>query len=719
MSKNQACGSKLLMVFFLLAATLSFRAQAKSPRKPAHQANLLLITIDTLRADRLNCYGSSSLKTPNIDSLASRGVLFSRAFAHSVTTLPSHANILLGTTPPYHGVHDNTNFVVRDELTTLAEHLKQFGYSTAAFVGAFPLDARFGLSQGFDVYDDQYVSMTTEETAKERKAEVVVAKALEWLKRQEKEPWFLWIHCWDPHDPYDPPEPFKSQYAGRLYEGEVAYVDFTLGKVFGFLEDHSLFPRTMVILTGDHGESLGEHGEKTHGFLAYNPTLWIPLIIVTPGLKPGKVDENVSHIDLFPTVCDGLKIKTPTWLHGTSLLPALKGKPMSKRPIYFESLSPFYSFGWAPIRGYIEDEDKFIDSPIPEFYNLKEDFEERRNLVENKRVDELREKIAQIISRQSHLDSPKAEQRMDRETLNKLRSLGYVQSAQEKKKQSFGPEDDVKTLLPYYNRAAEALEISNQGRIEEAIRLLKEIITENPSIPHAYTNLALLYKDLGRIKDGLEVLKVAFQSMPDNYDIFSDIIAFLMEDSQDDAVIEGFKAFRFREMDYDPVIWNYAGLAYWHKGEKEEAQRCWERAIAIDPKFPTAYGNLGTLYHAMFRKTQDKKDYERSAENFKKAIELDPSNSPCYNSLGLLYLEAAAYIEAIAYLEKALKIDPNFFDALYNLGMAHMKTGAFSAALKYFQRFKASPAYQSLGPSEKEEVDKLIQTCKQNSSSKE
>lgn len=717
MRKSRTC-VRTILALTLLVATFSVQAQAGSPKKPGNKLNLLLITIDTLRADRLSCYGSERLKTPNIDLLASRGALFTRALAHSVTTLTSHANILLGTTPLYHGVHDNTNFVVRDELLTLAEHLKPFGYSTGAFVGAFPLDTRFGLSQGFDVYDDKYVQNTPKETAKERKAEVVVSSALEWLKRQEKEPWFLWIHCWDPHDPYDPPEPFKTQYASSLYDGEVAYVDFTLGKVLRFIEKGGLFSKTMIVLTGDHGESLGEHGEKTHGFLAYNTTIWIPLIILVPGLEPGKVDQNVCHVDIFPTVCDVLQIETPPFLQGESLLPALKGKRLPGRPIYFESLSPYYSFGWAPLRGYVEDAGKFIDSPIPEFYDLKDDFNERRNLAEQKGVDGFKKKIAQILSSQSHLESPKAEQRMDRETLEKLRSLGYVQSAQERKKESFGPEDDVKILLPYYYRAADALEISNQGRVQEAIRLLKEIITENKYIPHAYTNLALLYKESGRIKDGLEVLRMAFDQMPGNYDIFSGIIAFLMEDSQDNAVIEGLEAFHFREMDYDPVIWNYAGLAHWHKGNAAEARRCWERAIEIDAKFPTAYNNLGTLNYSIFRETKDKKVYELAVENFKKALELDPYNSKCYNGLGLLYMEAAAYQEAVATLEEALKIDPDFSDVLYNLGLAQMKMGGYSSALKYFQTFKASPAYQSLEPSEKEEVDKFILTCRQNSRAK-
>jgi len=704
-----------ILVFLLLGVALFIQPKAKILNEPRSRLNLLLITVDTLRADRLSCYGAKHLQTNNIDSLAARGTLFTRAFAHSVTTLPSHANILLGNTPAYHGVHDNANFVVREELLTLAEHLKKVGYSTGAFVGAFPLDARFGLSQGFDFYDDKYTQPGSKEAAKERKAEAVIESALAWLNRKPKEPWFLWMHLWDPHDPYDPPEPFKTRYADSLYDGEVAYVDFALGKVFRFVEEQGLFSRTMIILTGDHGESLGEHGEKTHGFLAYNTTTWVPLLIFVPGSKPGRVDQNVCHIDIFPTICDVLQIESPLSVQGITLRPALQGKSLRPRPIYFESLSPYYSFGWAPIRGFVEGEEKFIDSPIPELFNLREDFRELHNLMEKKGVESYRKRLARILSTHGHPSGILAERRMDRETLEKLRSLGYVQSARETTKESFGPEDDVKTLLPFYNRAAEALEISKQGRVKEAMATLKEIITQNKFIPHAYTNLALLYKEIGRLEDGLEVLKMAFGHMPENYDIFSGLIAFLMEDGQDDAILEALQAYRFREMDYDPVIWNYAGLAHWHKGNGEEARRCWERSVEIDPKFSMAYGNLGTFYHSVFRETKDEKAFEQGVKLLKKTLELDPYDGKAMNALGLLYLEAGAHQEAIDTLEEAWRIQPDFFDILYNLGMAYMKAGNFPSALKYFEAFMASPAFESLEPGEKEDLKKRILTCRRNS----
>ncbi|MCK4337509.1 MAG: sulfatase, partial [Candidatus Aminicenantes bacterium] len=344
MGKNRSVHSILFLCIFLSAALFASPSSLKkNPDKG--RLNVLLISIDTLRADRLSCYSRKHIRTPNIDSLAEKGVLFSRAFANTPTTLPSHAGILTGTTPLYHGVHENGTFVLQEDFLTLAEHLKSFEYSTGAFIGAYPLDSKFGLAQGFDVYNDDYSSPSSEGLAYvERKAGEVVDQALEWLKTS-KSPWFLFIHCFDPHTPYEPPEPFKTKNKNHLYEGEIAYVDNVLEHLLNYLEEKDLYDKTLIVFTGDHGESLGQHGEKTHGFFAYNTTLWIPLLISAPGVKPGRVDQYVSHIDIFPFVCDILKIKKPSFLQGISLLPAIKGKKLAKRPIYFEALYPYYSRG--------------------------------------------------------------------------------------------------------------------------------------------------------------------------------------------------------------------------------------------------------------------------------------------------------------------------------------------------------------------------------------
>ncbi len=296
------------------------------PQNPDQPPNVLLVIIDTLRADKLGCYGSQRIKTPHIDGLAKRGVLFTRTFAHNPLTMPSHANIMTGTTPPYHGVHDNENFVLRDQFLTLAEYFKAQGYSTGAVVGAYPLDSRFGIAQGFDFYEDAVAPRgAPKNSIGERRAEAVTAIAKNWLGWQ-KSAWFLWVHVFDPHYPYEPPEPFLSRYPEKPYDGEVAYVDSVLGEFFKYLEDSNHLDGTLIVLTSDHGESLGDHGEKTHGMLAYNSTLWVPLIVAFPGLKPARINQLAAHIDIFPTLCDLLGLEKPAGLQGVSLAPAVREK---------------------------------------------------------------------------------------------------------------------------------------------------------------------------------------------------------------------------------------------------------------------------------------------------------------------------------------------------------------------------------------------------------
>jgi len=653
------------------------------------------------------------LKTPNIDSLADKGVLFLKAFAHTPTTLPSHANILLGTTPLYHGVHDNSSFIVREEFLTLAELLKEQGYSTAAFVGAFPLDSRFGLTQGFDVYDDNYGSISSQEFSYvERKAEAVVEKALKWLEN-ENNPWFLWIHCFDPHQRYNPPEPFNTQYKNNLYDGEVAYVDFALGKLFAFMEENNYDENTVIIFTGDHGESLGQHGESTHGYFAYNSTIWVPLIVSFPGVKQGRVNQNVSHIDIFPTVCDILGMNKPSFLQGISLLPAIKGKKLAKRAIYFESLYPYYSRGWAPLKGYIERSNKFIDSPLPEFYDLEKDFMEFSNLAENENLNKYKKDLEKLIEELSSADKSEKKQKINRETREKLQSLGYISTLQAARKKSFTSKDDLKVLLPYQNKLTKAMSSYHKGNIEEGINLLKEIVAERNDLALAYTYLATLYGEQGRLKEAIEVLKEGIDNNPSSYRIFNSYGIFLTKIGQYDAAIEIFKK-GLALIDYDPELWNYLGVAYWRKRDFEKALDAYQKALSLDNNYPIIFNNLGSLYLSLFLKTKSRSDHQKSIRNYKKAIELDPDYASAYNGLGAAYRHAGNIEGAIYCWEKAVELNPDLGFALYNLGLAYLATGDKTQALSYLTRYKEKH-YRTLPPEEKNKLDALIQKCRRES----
>jgi arylsulfatase A-like enzyme/Flp pilus assembly protein TadD len=676
-----------------------------------NQLNVLLITIDTLRADRLSCYSKEHLTTPNIDSLASRGVLFTRAFAHTSTTLPSHANILLGTTPLYHGVHDNSNFIVRKDYLSLAEHLKTYDYSTAAFVGAYPLDSRFGISQGFDLYDDDYdVRDVKTDMGGERIAEIVVGRAVHWLKEQNS-PWFLWVHCWDPHAPYEPPEPFKSRFSDDPYDGEVAYVDHVMGNLFDHLEKNGLWDSSLVIFTGDHGESLWEHDEETHGIFAYNSTIWIPLIFRVPDTKSRVVQQYASHVDIFPTVCEALNIEKPDFLQGISLLPALIGKKIRKRPIYFESLYPFYSRGWAPLRGYIDTDEKFMESPVPELYNLKDDFGEKKNLANEKKLDAYREKLERIIRDFSLEESRQAKQKLDRRALERLRSLGYINDNPGTEGKTFGPEHDVKVMVSYHNKSVNATRLYYKGRTSEAINLLKEIITERKDIGIAYENLANIYNREGRANDALMVLKAGLEAVPSYYEIFYSYVTLLLSVGQYDEVIAVTHASRLLQKEIDPEIWNFLGLAYWNKGDLENAQRAYKKSIALDRKYSIPLNNLGTLHFNQYQRTNDQTEYNKALDCFKQAIELDPFFSVAHQGLGVAHLGVQNFDDAIGCFYKVLELKPNSAQAMFYLGFAHRSKGEKESACKFFTAAKASPSYGLLSSGDKARLENWLQEC--------
>jgi arylsulfatase A-like enzyme/Tfp pilus assembly protein PilF len=673
--------------------------------------NLLLITIDTLRADRVGCYSSRYVSTPQIDSLAEKGVVFLRAFAHTPETLPSHANIMTGTTPSYHGVHDNTNFIVRGGLLTLAEHLKEFGYSTAAFVGAYPLDSRFGLDQGFDTYDDRFdrVGPTPNESWT-RRAEDVLSAALVWLQGR-RAPWFLWVHFWDPHDPYSPPEPYKTQYAHHPYDGEVAYVDAVLAKLWESLGRNALYGSTVIVLTGDHGESLGEHGERTHGFLAYNSSLRIPLIVASPGVRHRVVQAPVSHVDIFPTVCELLGVAKPGSLPGHSLVRAMAGGRPEDEPIYFESLSPYYNQGWAPITGFIRRGEKFIDSVSPEIYDLDRDFEETKNIADPGSAAAAKRTLRELIEAQDSGQAAAAGRPPDRETVERMRSLGYLAGAKpsrDRTEGSFGPEDDVRALLPFYYRAMDALDLDRAGKTQEAVAELKAVIAARKNISPAYLNLASLYRQSGQVAEAAAVLKAGLNALPGNYYIYLDYVTSLYELGDNDGVVRVFEGMQPPQVDFDPLIWNYVGLARLKKGNAAKARECFDRSLLIDPDNPVTWYNQGNLQYSDFKGTGDASRLDEAEESFRKAVALDPSKGAAFFVLGVVLFEKKSDSEAASCLDKALALDPRLSEALYYLGLIRLRAGDGPGACALFMKFRATPAYGHISAEEKRMIEDVI-----------
>jgi arylsulfatase A-like enzyme/Flp pilus assembly protein TadD len=695
----------------LFAGTIFSDRSLSASQGKQKQLNVLLITLDTIRPDRLSCYSSEYLNTPNIEELSAGGALFERAFAHNPITLPSHANILLGTTPLYHGVHDNSKFWVAENFVTLAEFLKEKGYSTGAFIGAFALDSRFGLSQGFDVYDDTFPSGPSAAfVSPERKAEEVIRPALDWLKNQDSR-WFAWIHLWDPHAPYLPPEPFKSQYKDDPYSGEVAYVDSELGNLLDYLKTKNLMDSTLIILTGDHGESLGEHGELTHTYFAYNSTLWIPLMFAGPGIEASRIEKNASHIDIFPTVCDILEIEKPSFLQGASLFPLIKGKKTEERAIYFESLGPYYNQGWAPLRGFIEGQKKFFDSPLPEFYNLEEDFNEAHNRIENIDLDSYLKKQKKIEEELSSSQKAPGNQRVDREAQEKLRSLGYVVSSAVQLKESYGPEDDLKTLLPWQQKLDQAAVLFDEGQVDKGIAQIDEILQQRKDLVPAYIYLSDIYKAQGRFDLANITLNEGLNNNPDNYALLSTYGIFLVRQGNWDKGIEVLgKALSLLDFDYE--LWNYLGYASMRKGEDKKALEFYNKSISLNDSDAQVYFNLGSLYLSQFMQSKDRNIHFQAMESFKRAIELDPKYSLAYRSLGIGYRIQGRTAEAIAVWETALELSPDDDFLVYNLGQAQFELGNKAQALLYFEKLLSLK--KAMTPEERKDIEALILECKKN-----
>ncbi|MGD0782199.1 MAG: sulfatase-like hydrolase/transferase [Candidatus Aminicenantales bacterium] len=698
--------AKIGLILAALASASGLPLKAAPPRP-----NLLLITIDTLRPDRLGCYGSTRAETPAIDKVARAGVLFGRAFAHTPLTLPSHTNILLGTTPLQHGVHDNGNFKVPGNLPNLALYLKQNGYATGAFIGAFPLDGRFGLNRGFDVYDESYGSGSGMDFKfVERKAEAVVGSALAWLNGRTG-PWFLWVHCFDPHQPYEPPAPFSTRYKDDPYSGEVAYVDSALAKLFGYLESSRQAGSTVVIFTGDHGQSLGEHGESTHGYFAYNSTLWVPLIVAGPGVKPGRVDGNVCHIDIFPTACDLLGLPKPAYLQGLSLLPSIRGQnqaALASRPIYFESLYAYYRRGWAPLRGFIKGPKKFIDLPLPEVYDLQADFGELKNLAGNDLGRERSELAGLIKAESGAAAAPRA--RLDAAAREKLQSLGYVGGFQPPAKEKFGPADDLKTLLPFNRKFEEAQDLYFRADAVKSIALLRELIKERPDFDNPYLFLGSIFQAQRRLAEAEAAMKEGSEANPRNYKLAIEYGIILAENGKNDEAI-GVLNKASGMIDWDPELWNYLGVAYWNKGDLDSAVRAYERALSLDPEYAVVLSNLGAVETSLAMKTKEGAPLRRAMDHFKRAIASDPRDAAAYNGLGAVYSMLGDPDAAISCWSRAVEIDPGHRFALYNLGTAYLDKGDKPKALAVLTKYKER-YYRALPPAEKASLDALLDKCR-------
>ena len=648
--------SGLFLRFLLcLTAFAAVRAAAASPAKPA--SNVILITIDTLRADHLGCYGYREIKTPNIDSLAAGGARFARAFTPVPVTLPSHSSMLTGTYPMLSGMHDFAANKLSPDQPTLTTVLKHAGYTTGAVVASAVLDSRFGLNRGFDFYFDHFDFSRLEESnldQMERPGNVVADHALDWLGKNANRKFFLWMHLYDPHYPYNPPQPYSHEYAAQPYDGEIAFDDEQVGRVLRFLKEKGLYQNTVIVLAGDHGESLGEHGEKTHGFFIYNATLHVPLIVHLPGSSATVVGDPVSLVDLMPTVLAAIGLQAPPMVQGRNLLPIIRGEAADHdRTVYNETFLPRIHFNWSELRGAQNVKYHFIDAPRPELYDLAKDPGELRNLFADKKAvgEEMRARLATLIRDYSAGKEMAEKTGLDPALMERLKSLGYAGFSGGGGDPTITDRNlpDPKDRIATYELISDAIAESQHGRYQDSIAKLKEVIkTEPRSVPAHYLQ-GLNYYRSRMYPEAVEELQQAVQLSPD----------------------------------YSLAVFNL-GMAQAHAGQIEAAIETLKRALQLDSTNFEAAFNLGVAYI-------QKRDLQSAAGAFRQSISINPEQASTHRALGetLLYLNQVD--EAIAELRRAVELAPQEPSVHESLAKALAAKGLTAEADEEMRRARPAP----------------------------
>ncbi len=663
-----AGGAAFLFRFFLRTPSSRGRATAKRELR-----DVVLVTIDTLRADAAGFSGNTKVATPNLDRLAGEGLVFEFAHASNVVTLASHTNILTGLYPYQHGVRENSGFHLDSRFPTMATLLSRSGFATAAFVGAFPLDSRYGLNRGFDVYDDRYPPGVTayDFAVPERPGTEVVNLALDWYRKNEGRKRFLWVHLYDPHAPYRPPAPFRERYPGNPYLGEVAATDAALGPLIELVEgkEKGGDSPTLVVVTGDHGEALGDHGELTHGLFAYEATLRIPLVVWCPGrVKAGRSALEVGHVDILPTVLELAGAPPPADLPGRSLLHAAESET-----IYFESLSASLNRGWAPLTGVIADGLKYVDLPIPELYDLKADPRETRNLVAE-RPDAVR-RLKAMLPAAARAAAPRATS----EEARRLLALGYLSGSAD----HHGPyteADDPKRLVGLDAKIHRVIDLYQRGDRPAAQALAKEILRERPSMSVGYDFLSFLLQQEGRDAEAADVLLSAVRKGLASEEMRQKLALILCERGRPAEALEALKPVAQSD---DPDTQNTIGIALTDLGRTPEALRVFGEVARRHPTNPIAFENMGI---ALLKS----RDAAGALEKLNHALAINEKLPRSLNTKGVAQMELGDPAGAIASWSRAAELDPRQYDALLNLGVVAAERGEMNVARDALRRFVAT-----------------------------
>ena len=681
--------------------------------------NVLLISMDTTRANHLNCYGYKHTKTPVLNQLARSGVLFSHAFTPSPSTMPGHSSLHTGLYPLHHGVRANGTFKLADEQVTFAEIMSDNGYRTGAAISAFVLDSQFGISQGFETFnDDLRIGVKhSPHMFRERAAELTNVPVIDWLRRHGQEKFFFWVHYFDPHAPYAPPQPYRSEYAQNLYDGEIDYTDEQIGKLLGVLDELDIRQRTLVIVVSDHGEGMGQHGEQTHSLLIYDATLHVPMIFGGPPPFPQGfvVDEQVCLVDVMPTVLELLGVAVPQNLDGVSML-----KRVSKqRPaICIETLATMTLHGWAPLIGIRQADYKFILAPTKELYNLQKDPLEEYNLHEVKSgvAEQLYGKLTDLVGSDDPYMATAVSQdlTMDDETRRKLEALGYVGSGSADEQLQPDALPDPKEMVYHWEYIQKGVHLKLAGQVEEARKILEDAVQKVPRDIYARQNLSSCYSMMGQREKALATLEPALEMQPDDDGLVMAIAGIYLSMNKLDEAEQRYLSVLESEPQHTQALMGAARIAYM-RGDADLALQMLQEVIEINPGTagPPSYNQIGVIHLRAGRLDQARLSYEAALEidalngqahdglanvliaeghndeaesHLQLALRFSPVQLGAMATLGGLYRDKQLYQAAQAWCQRALSINPNFPAALNNLGLIYRDQGNLEEAEQSFRK---------------------------------
>jgi len=624
----------------------------------ATQRNVLLITLDTTRADHVGCYGYEQAMTPVLDQLSRDGVTFENAFTTMPLTLPAHTSILTGRYPPENGVHQNGSAKLDESIPTLTRYLGKAGYSTAAFIASMVLYSKHGLNQAFDVYDDEMAGGRRHgsETHLMRDGNQVVDSAIKWLDGQQEKPFFCWVHFYDPHAPFEGhAELFGDRFRDQPYDGDIAFADIHIGRLFDHLKSQGRYENTLIVVVGDHGEGFGEHEEAEHGFMLYNSTLRVPLIVSAADItRPGyRVSESVSVVDILPTVLEYLNIPLTDSIGGESVMAALQGRPIQSHTCYAESEAGLASFGWAPLTCLTTESWKFIDTTRSEFYDLNSDPGELHNLVDTQ-SDDAEEMHRMLVDRREQMiDFTGGQLEVSEADRKKLASIGYVSGGVASASSSSGEAlPDVKEMMPHYNNEVDARKLIASGKIQEAIDLMTMVSREAPSFIPARLTLGSALEAANRPAEAADVYNEAIRVRPDSADSHFAI-----------------------------------GKLAAAQGDMATAVTHYSKVVEIDPNYASAHFNLGSALFASGDLDAAKIHYEKGLEEF-------PDSVVGQFNFSVLLLHQNEPAQAIEHLNRALLFSPDNPQIIFQQGVAEAALGNFALASTRFQAvLRLNPPY--------------------------